>query len=203
MSQETVQISATDKALAADPAPLGLAAFAFTTFLLSFINAGLLPTEGVQAVIPLAFAWGGLGQILAAVFEMRRGNVFGFTAFGSYGGFWWFYAILQLLAKLQVIDAATAKSTIAASLIFWGIFTLLMWFPAMMANLTLNLTFLFLWVTFFFLGVGDLTGIAVLGQIGGYLGMGSAFFAAYTSFGTVMNSMKPGSINLGPAIGKR
>ena len=60
------------KALMADPAPLGLAGFAFTTFLLSFTNAGIVPAGG--AVVPLAIAWGGLGQLLAGVFEMRKGN---------------------------------------------------------------------------------------------------------------------------------
>ena len=42
----------------ADPAPLGLAAFALTTFVLSVFNAGLLPKDLEPVVLPLAlFAW--------------------------------------------------------------------------------------------------------------------------------------------------
>src|SRR5690348_18393252 len=70
----------------ADPAPLGLAAFALTTFLLSAKNAGW--THGTDAWLGYAFAYGGLCQLLAGMWEFRNRNVFGSTAFSTYGGFW-------------------------------------------------------------------------------------------------------------------
>src|SRR3954468_10832725 len=70
----------------ADPAPLGLAAFALTTFLLSAKNAGW--TDGTDAWLGYAFAYGGLVQLLAGLWEFRNRNVFGATAFSTYGGFW-------------------------------------------------------------------------------------------------------------------
>ena len=72
----------------ADPAPLGLAAFALTTFLLSAFNAGWMTTASGLAWLGYAFAYGGLGQLLAGMWEFRNRNVFGATAFSSYGGFW-------------------------------------------------------------------------------------------------------------------
>jgi succinate-acetate transporter protein len=72
----------------ADPAPLGLAAFALTTFLLSAFNAGWMTTASGLAWLGYAFAYGGLGQLLAGMWEFRNRNVFGATAFASYGGFW-------------------------------------------------------------------------------------------------------------------
>ena len=72
----------------ADPAPLGLAAFALTTFLLSAFNAGWMTTASGLAWLGYAFAYGGLGQLLAGMWEFRNRNVFGATAFCSYGGFW-------------------------------------------------------------------------------------------------------------------
>ncbi|MGD0373262.1 MAG: acetate uptake transporter [Streptosporangiaceae bacterium] len=74
--------------LFADPAPLGLAAFALTTVLLSVTNAGLMKNASGLAFRGYAFAYGGLVQLLAGMWEFRNGNVFGATAFGSYGGFW-------------------------------------------------------------------------------------------------------------------
>src|SRR4051794_8883091 len=68
----------------ADPAPLGLAAFALTTFLLSAKNAGW--TDGTDAWLGYAFAYGGLVQLLAGMWEFRNRNVFGSTAFSTYGG---------------------------------------------------------------------------------------------------------------------
>src|SRR3954464_7919702 len=70
----------------ADPAPLGLAAFALTTFLLSAKNAGW--TDGTDAWLGYALAYGGLCQLLAGMWEFRNRNVFGATAFSTYGGFW-------------------------------------------------------------------------------------------------------------------
>src|SRR5213593_4671684 len=70
----------------ADPAPLGLAAFALTTFLLSAKNADW--TRGTDAWLGYAFFYGGAVQLLAGMWEFRNRNVFGSTAFSTYGGFW-------------------------------------------------------------------------------------------------------------------
>src|SRR2546427_6737458 len=80
----------------ANPAPLGLAAFGVTTVVLSTINAGLLPAEAVPAVVPLAFSFGGLAQIIAGFLEYGNGNPFGMVGFNSYGAFWWWYPFLDL-----------------------------------------------------------------------------------------------------------
>ena len=81
----------------ADPAPLGLSGFALTTLTLSLINSGALPQDGIMIVVPLAFSYGGLAQIIAGIFEMRKGNTFGYTAFLSYGCFWMYYSIMVIL----------------------------------------------------------------------------------------------------------
>ena len=72
----------------ADPAPLGLAAFALTTFVLSVVNAGWFPTTVEPVVFGLALAYGGIAQFAAGMWEFAKGNTFGATAFCSYGAFW-------------------------------------------------------------------------------------------------------------------
>ena len=72
----------------ADPAPLGLAGFALTTFVLSMFNANLVSSGGEPIVLGLALAYGGLAQLLAGMWEFRTGNTFGAVAFTSYGAFW-------------------------------------------------------------------------------------------------------------------
>jgi succinate-acetate transporter protein len=182
-----------EKALLADPAPLGLAAFAITTFLLSFANAGLVPASTVAVVMPLALTYGGITQLIVGGFEMRKGNTFGFTAFTSYGAFWLFYALLVLLKMVGIIDPpATA---LGLALVLWGIFSLWMWIPTLSMNLALMLTFLFLWITFFALGSGDLLGNLNMTRLGGYLGLITAGFASYTSFAIITNSVM-GSIRV-------
>lgn len=190
-----------NKSFLSDPAPLGLAAFGFTTFLLSFINAGILSAASVSIVMPLAFSYGGFAQLLTGAFEMRRGNTFGFTAFTSYGSFWFFYGLMVLLASMKIITLPATGVGIA--LILWGLFTLYMWINAMRLNLALNLVFLFLWLAFIFLGFGSYYSLTYLTRIGGILGFLTAFFAVYTSFAIVSNSIKPNTIPLGPAVIKK
>jgi len=72
----------------ANPAPLGLAAFALTTFLLSAKNADWMSHAGGLTFVDYAFAYGGLCQLLAGMWEFRNRNIFGATAFSTYGGFW-------------------------------------------------------------------------------------------------------------------
>ncbi|HUP05236.1 MAG TPA: acetate uptake transporter, partial [Bryobacteraceae bacterium] len=82
----------------ANPAPLGLAGFGLTTVVLSAINAGLLAGDAgglVAVVVPLAFAYGGVAQIIAGVLEFKNGNTFGTVAFTSYGLFWWWFALME------------------------------------------------------------------------------------------------------------
>ena len=61
---------------AANPGPLGLAGFGLTTVVLSCVNAGILPPAAVAAVVPLAFAYGGVAQIIAGILEFKTGNTF-------------------------------------------------------------------------------------------------------------------------------
>src|SRR6195952_2466890 len=106
----------------ADPGPLGLAAFALTTFVLSMFNSGLQSEKGIPVVLGLALAYGGLAQLLAGMWEFRTGNTFGATAFTSFGAFWLsFWVLVEFLAK--DIPAADAGHAIGLYLIAWGIFT--------------------------------------------------------------------------------
>ena len=52
----------------ADPGPLGLAAFAATTFMLSVFNAQLMKPAALAAIfLPLALFYGGVAQLLAGI----------------------------------------------------------------------------------------------------------------------------------------
>ena len=80
----------------ADPAPLGLAAFAMTTFALSIANTNVWGA-GAFAALGLALVYGGFAQLLAGMWEFVRKNTFGALAFTSYGAFW-----ITLLRACQV-----------------------------------------------------------------------------------------------------
>ena len=51
----------------ANPAPLGLSAFALTTFVLSLVNMGTRGVAAPNIVVGIAFGYGGLVQLLAGM----------------------------------------------------------------------------------------------------------------------------------------
>ena len=138
----------------ADPGPLGLAAFALTTFVLSFFNAGLVSDKAEPVVFGLAFAYGGIAQFLAGMWEFRTGNTFGAVAFSSYGAFWLsFWAYVQFYAAK--IPAADAGHAVGLYLIAWGIFTTYMFVASLRTTAAVAAVFFLLAITFFLLGIGD------------------------------------------------
>jgi uncharacterized protein len=160
----------------ADPGPLGLAAFALTTFLLSAVNAHWTNGNSAgTAFLGYALAYGGLIQLLAGMWEFRRGNVFAATAFSSYGGFW-----IGLFVWIRVAPAASGHD-LGWILLAFAIFNTYMLLMATQVNLAVFLVFLTLELTEIFLFIGNFTSSAGLSQVGGYLGVITALVAWYTS----------------------
>jgi succinate-acetate transporter protein len=171
----------------ADPAPLGLAAFALTTFVLSFFNAGLVNDTGVPVVLGLALAYGGVAQVLAGMWEFRNGNTFGATAFTSYGAFWLsFWAFNQFFAGK--VPAGELGDSVGLYLIAWGIFTAYMWIASFRTNAAVNLVLLLLTVTYIVLGIGESGGHTTVIHVAGWFGIATAIAAWYASFAGVANS---------------
>ena len=170
----------------ANPGPLGLFGFGLTTCVLSAINAGLLPHEAVAAVVPLAFAFGGIAQIIAGILEFRIGNTFGMVAFTSYGLFWWWFALLNWTIGAGWLKAPPAVAA-ATVLLLWGIFTFLLWIVTFRLNKAVFSIFLLLWITFFLLAAGDF-GYAT-GKLGGWVGLLTGADAVLVAFIEVLNAV--------------
>jgi succinate-acetate transporter protein len=169
-------------ATSANPAPLGLSAFALTTFVLSSANAGLF--TGATIVIGLALFYGGLAQLLAGMWEFRAGNTFGATAFTSYGAFW-----LAVAATLQ-LKLIPNDTAFGFFLLGWTIFTGLMFLGTLRSTVALIAVFGFLFLTFLALAIGALGGGSSFTTIGGYLGIITALVAWYTALAGVLASSK-------------
>jgi succinate-acetate transporter protein len=170
--------------LVADPAPLGLAAFATTTFVLSLTNANVWPAD--TAALGLALAYGGLAQLLAGMWEFRRGNTFGATAFASYGGFWISFFVFVFVVKP---DNAQAVGTY---LLAWAIFTAYMTIASTRVSAAIFAVFLLLTITYALLTVGAFEPAGATGpngwtEAGGWLGVATAAAAWYASLAGVTN----------------
>src|SRR5437764_10329511 len=141
----------------ADPAPLGLAAFALTACVLSVFNANLVSAKGVPVVLGLALAYGGIAQLLAGMWEFRNNNTFGATAFSSFGAFWISFFVLEQFHAKE-IPATHLGKAVGLYLIAWGIFTAYMWIASFRVSVAVMIVFLLLTVTFVLLGIGNAGG---------------------------------------------
>jgi uncharacterized protein len=180
----------------ADPAPLGLAGFALTTFLLSVVNAHWAGTSSGSAWLGYAFAYGGLCQLLAGMWEFKRNNVFGATAFSTYGGFWIGLGLWALLVAPHT-TGLEANKDLGWILLAFAIFNTYMLIVSTQVNLAVFLVFLTLELTEIFLFIGNFTQKAapatspdVIIKIGGIIGVVTAVVAWYTSSAGVMNGHK-------------
>ena len=206
--EQAVQATAAPPSGIADPAPLGLAAFALTTFLLSAKNANWMTHSTSNAWLGYAFAYGGLVQLLAGMWEFRNRNVFGAVAFSTYGGFWIGLGLwVQLVVNPAVAAAkpATLAATVAALnhdvgwiLLAFFIFNTYMLILSTQINtavfgvfLTLGLTEIILAIGNFNLGSAATSGLV---QFGGYVGLVTALVAWYASFALVSRGMTAGRL---------
>jgi uncharacterized protein len=181
---------------AADPAPLGLAAFALTTFILSGHNASFIPDV---IWVGLAMFYGGLTQLLAGMWEFRNRNVFGSTAFSTYGGFWMSLGLFVILAETTKLGAGLkgpdVLNSLAWFLLAFAIFNTYMMFWSTRVSVAVFAVFATLEATEILLAIGFFHeahgGSAYITHVGGWVGIVTAATAWYASAAGVVNGMSP------------
>jgi uncharacterized protein len=182
----------------ADPAPLGLAAFALTTFMLSGHNATFIPDV---AWVGLALFYGGVVQVLAGMWEFRNRNVFGATAFSTYGGFWLSLGIFVVLATTTKLGAGLTgndlPNALAWFLLAFAFFNTYMLLWSSRINLAVFGVFLTLEVTEIVLAIGFFyeahghPNNSIL-HTGGWIGVLTAAVAWYASAALLLAGMNEG-----------
>ncbi|CZT00301.1 related to Y.lipolytica glyoxylate pathway regulator GPR1 [Rhynchosporium agropyri] len=177
----------------ANPAPLGLCAFALTTFVLSLINIGVRGVAEPNIVVALAFGYGGLVQLLAGMWEMAVGNTFGATALSSYGGFWLSFAIVLTPGGFNIVtsygkeDPNAFNNAFGFYLVGWFIFTTVLLICTLKSTVAFFMLFFTLDLAFLCLFLGYLNADAEghhqmqLIHAGGYFGIFAAFLAWYNA----------------------
>jgi succinate-acetate transporter protein len=173
----------------ADPAPLGLLGFGFTTLMLSLANSNLLkPEDGMSLILALAVFYGGGAQLIASLWDFKRGNLLGATAFFSYGAFW---LVVWYWLKEEGGTGAT-NNGVAWFFLGWAVVTAIFTVAALKSSHALFATLFFLTLTFLFLAFGDwqntVPGPGSITKIGGYLGIVTGLLAWYTAAATVINT---------------
>jgi uncharacterized protein len=170
--------------LLANPAPLGLMAFGTTTLLLNLANAKQIPLDSIVLVMGLFY--GGLAQIIAGVFEFRKGNTFGMTAFISYGFFW---ISLVFILSPQFLGASSMTTSFPSYLFVWGLFSFFMFLGTLRLSGSLMFVFGTLVILFFLLSAGFAWSNSDLLKFAGYEGIICGLGAMYTSTAEMLNEV--------------
>ena len=151
MSLQDVAIKETPPT--ADPAPLGLPALRSRR---SFFRRSTPDGRGAQRLPRFALAYGGLAQFFAGMWEFRNRNVFGATAFSTYGAFWIGPALYFLLVVPQFKPTAIQLSNdlgwISVAFVIFNTY-MLMW--SLFVKWAVFVVFLTLEVTFILLAIGN------------------------------------------------
>ena len=175
----------------ADPGPLGLGAFALTTFVLSAHNAGWAPDI---IWVGLALFYGGLAQFMAGMWEFRRNNTFASTAFSTYGGFWLALGTFVLLILFGRVPTTGAGAVNVDSALGWfvlafAIFNTYMMLWSTRVNAAVFGVFLTLEITEILLFIGFFSANANIIKLGGIVGIITALVAWYASAAGVISSL--------------
>ena len=161
-------------------APLGLAAFAITTFMLSMVNAKLVNAGVEPVVFGVALMFGGIAQVIAGAIQFRSGNTFTGVLFTGFGAFWLsLYAIAEFF--LKDVPAAQVGHSLGLFLYGFGLFAAWLWLASFRSNVVVVTAVGLLVATLFVLGAGNYSGSGFTVEVGGYMGLVVAFMAAYLS----------------------
>lgn len=177
--------------------PLGLLGFGWTTALLSMVHTHQLDSGAISLVWCFAIGYGGLAQLLAGMWEARRGKMFGAVAFSSYGAFWISIGLFGILANTGIFTAAgPLKKGLETLLGLWAIVTFVFFTNAIFLNIALSALFFMLTITFALLSAGE--GSRNCEIAGGWFGLMTAAIAVFIAFAELTNdTLKKDVIPLG------
>ncbi len=184
--------------IGANPAPLGLLAFGMTTVLLNIHNAGLYTLDAM--ILAMGIFYGGIAQIFAGLLEWRMKNVFGMTAFCSYGLFWLTLVALLVIPKTSWgANFVVSENAMISYFLVWGAFTGLMFVGTLKINRALQVVFASLTILFVLLAIRDITGNTVIGRIAGWEGIFTGLSAVYAGMAQIWNATHGKTVlSLGP-----
>jgi succinate-acetate transporter protein len=102
----------------ANPAVVGLMGFALTTMATGLHNVGYW---GAGPTLAMALAYGGTAQFIAGIVDLRKGSIFGGSAFMSYGAFWWSLFLLLYVQPKTGVPAGHPEEL--GFFLMWTLFT--------------------------------------------------------------------------------
>lgn len=185
--ENVAEKSARQTMILANPGPMALYAFGFTTLLLVLLDAEAVESGIKYLVMGYAMFHGGLVQFVVGFVEIARNNLFGATAFTSYGAFWMGWGLYNILVSADIFTPGNWDDGHCAYLVMWGIFTSALFLQTLYINRCVQAIFFLLALTFYLLAWGTYDDDAK--QAGGIVGVILAVVVFYTATAELFNDM--------------
>jgi succinate-acetate transporter protein len=176
----------------AAPSILGLFGFAVSTFMVAANLAGWFGNAITTPLVlfPFAFAFGGIAQLLAAMWSYRARDGLATAVHGAWGSFWIGYGIYTLLVGLGVAPGVATYPDARVGFGYWFIgLAAVTWtgFVAALAdNIATALVLLTVAAGSTLLAIGWTVGVPGLVTIGAIVLVASAILAWYTASAMVL-----------------
>jgi uncharacterized protein len=171
----------------ANPAPWAVTAFATTSFMLGMFQTGLLNAKGTPIVLPATFFFGGLVQIIVAIMEFIRGNMFGGAVFGTYGPFWVMLGAFDTI-YVSSVPAAQLGSATSLFLAVFAVITFYLAIASLRTDLVLTVIIWLIFVGLVLLSIGAGGNQANITKAGGWVVLVFAVLAWYHAAGDIIES---------------
>jgi uncharacterized protein len=171
----------------ANPAPWAVTAFATTSFMLGMYQTGILNSAGLPIVLPATFFFGGLVQIIVAIMEFQRGNMFGGAVFGTYGPFWVMFGAFETLYAASV-PAAQLSSATSLFLAVFAVITFYLAIASLRTDLVLTVIIWLIFVGLVLLSIGAGASNSGITKAGGWVVLVFAVLAWYHAAGDIIES---------------
>jgi succinate-acetate transporter protein len=178
----------------AAPSILGLFGFAVSTFMVSANLAGWYGDNATPLVLfPFALAFGGIAQLLAAMWSFKARDALASAVHGAWGSFWIGYGIYVLLVAVHVLPGPTAARFTEAGFGYWFIGLAAITFSGMLAAFGENLALSSVLATLFagsaLLAIGLVVPLSFLVPIGAIVLVASAVLAWYTATAMMLQAI--------------
>lgn len=170
-----------------NPGPWAVTAFATTSFMLGMYQSGVLNSAGVAIVLPAAFFFGGLVQIIVAIIEFTHGNTFAGSVFGTYGPFWVIFGAFQTL-YLTSIPTAEINSATCLFLAVFAVVTFYLAVASLRTDLILSVIIWLIFVGLVLLSIGAGENLGSVTKAGGWVVLVFAVLAWYHAAGDIIES---------------
>ncbi|HEY7261638.1 MAG TPA: acetate uptake transporter [Trebonia sp.] len=171
----------------ANPAPWAVTAFGTTSFMIGMYQTHMLDSRGLPIVLPAALFFGGLVQIIVAIMEFTRGNLFAGAVFGTYGPFW---VILGTFNTLYATGIPPAQLNDANSLFLamFAVITFYLGIASLRTDLVLTVIIWLIFAGLVLLSIGAGANNVDVTEAGGWIVLIFAVLAWYHAAGDIIES---------------